>query len=70
MRLGFNNKDINKIAKKAQREGWVLTVTGGNHVKWKSPDGKTMLVSSRTGSYSAWKNFLADLRRAGFDTTL
>jgi hypothetical protein len=67
MRLGINDKDMEKVAKRAQKAGWTITISGGNHLKWLSPDGKTMLVSSRTGSYRAWKNFRADLRRAGFD---
>lgn len=66
MNTGINDKDMRKVAKQAQREGWVITVTGSNHLKWRSPDGIT-LFSPMTGSYRSWKNFRAMLRRNGFD---
>lgn len=66
MLTGINDKDMRKVAKQAQKEGWVITLTGNNHLKWKSPEGIT-LFSPLTGSYRGWKNFRAMLRRNGFD---
>lgn len=68
MKYGFNDKDIEKLARQAVAEGWRVAISGGNHVKWFAPDGKTLIVSSLTGSSSGWRNFKAQMRRAGLST--
>jgi hypothetical protein len=53
----------------ARRQGWRVEQTGksSRHLKWYSPDGKAVIVSSSTPSdHRAIKNHLALLRRAGF----
>lgn len=68
-RIGFNDKDMEKVAKEARQAGWVIEITKGQHVRWKSPDGVTILVSSLTGSSRSWSNFRSMLRRHGVVTT-
>lgn len=65
MKFGFNDKDIEKIAKAAIAEGWRVEIANGGHVKWFAPDGETIIVSSLTGSACGWRNHRAKLRRAG-----
>lgn len=65
MALGFNDKDIEKVAKQATKDGWEVFVSGGNHVKWFSPDGETLLTSALTCNPQSWANFKVLLRRHG-----
>lgn len=65
MRFGFNDKDIERLAKDAIAEGWRVEIAKGGHVKWFAPDGETLIVSSLTGSACGWRNFKAQVRRAG-----
>lgn len=57
---------LRRHAKRAKSEGWTLTVTGSGHIRWKSPDGPSVI----TGSTSHRKGFgprmeRRDLERAG-----
>lgn len=65
MRYGFNDKDIEKIAKQAVAEGWRIVIARGGHVMWYAPDGVNILTSSLTGSARGWANHKASLRRLG-----
>lgn len=70
-RLGAD-KDVEKLAKKARAEGWEVTVTGGNHIKWLAPNGKDMVISGLTGSRgndAGWRKALTQLKRAGLHTS-
>lgn len=66
-RLGAS-KDIEKVAKAARRQKWTVTVTGGNHIRWLSPNGKDIVISGLTGSTgndAGWRKSLTQLKRAG-----
>lgn len=65
MAFGFNDKDIERVAKTAIKLGWDVKVSGGNHVKWLSPDGETFLTSALTCNSQSWANFKVLLRRHG-----
>lgn len=41
-----NDKDINKLIKKAAKFGWSFEIKGGGHIKGKSPCGQFMTVIS------------------------
>lgn len=60
-----SNKDVRALLKLARRQGWRV-LTNGNHFKWYSPDGKTLIVTANTPSdRRALMNMTRDLRRAG-----
>jgi predicted RNA binding protein YcfA (HicA-like mRNA interferase family) len=63
-RLGAD-KEIEKIARDARKEGWDVTITGGNHIRWRSPDGKSTVISGLTGATPGWVKAKSQLRRAG-----
>lgn len=63
-RLGAD-KEIEKLAKKARKDGWEVTVTGGNHIKWVDPDGILVVVSGLTGSNPGWIKAKNQLKKAG-----
>ena len=65
MAFGFNDKDIEKLAKAAIAEGWRVEIARGGHVMWFAPDGVNILTSSLTGSARGWDNHRAGLRRLG-----
>jgi predicted RNA binding protein YcfA (HicA-like mRNA interferase family) len=64
--IHVNNKDILKVIKKAEQQGWQVVPTKNGHMKWYAPDGKSIVTSPSTGSYRSWKNFLAMIRKAGY----
>lgn len=65
MAYGFNDKDIEQLARVALKAGWRVEMTKGSHVMWYAPDGTTKILSSLTGSPCSWRNFKNQLRKAG-----
>jgi predicted RNA binding protein YcfA (HicA-like mRNA interferase family) len=63
-RLGAD-KEIEKLRKQAVREGWDVTITGGNHIRWRSPDGETTVISGLTGATPGWIKAKNQLKKAG-----
>ena len=45
MRIKTPMKDSDKIIKALIEAGWVTVHTRGDHQKWKSPDGRTTIVT-------------------------
>ena len=64
-------KEYARIAKVAENEhGWKVVVSGGNHLKWTSPDGPVVFSSATpSDGRRASKNLLRDLKKAGLDLT-
>lgn len=61
------SKDLNKIFKALDDQGFKVTLTKGSHYKIYGPDGRLVTVTGGTPSDGrSNKNFLAALRRAGF----
>jgi len=61
-----NNKELKKIIKYAEKQGWRVLRTKSGHFKWYSPDGESIVTSPSTGSHKSWKNFMALLKKAGY----
>lgn len=62
------NKDIEKLARAARKQGWTVEVTRGNHVKFIPPDGGRFHIGSLTGCQSGDKKFAAQLKKAGLQS--
>jgi len=59
------NKYLKDLMRKAKAQGWRVEVA--SHMKWYSPDGRTIIVTGHSESdHRALKNTLARMRRAGF----
>lgn len=56
-----NNKDLKKILKDAETQGWVFS-KGIRHIKGKHPSGKTTTISVSPSDYRVLKNIQRDLR--------
>jgi hypothetical protein len=63
-RLGAD-KEIEKAARKARKEDWEVTVTGGNHIRWVDPDGKVVCISGLTGAGPGWVKAKNQLKKSG-----
>lgn len=56
--------DVKKWRRRAIRDGWQIT-RRGSHEKWRSPDNRTVFVSTTTMKSFSLNNLRAELRRAG-----
>lgn len=59
------NKDIEKLARKAKKQGWTVEVTGSNHLRFITPDGSKKVVGGLTTCGPGVKKFSSALRKAG-----
>lgn len=53
------------LYKAARRQGWEITRTAGQHLKWCSPAGETVHTPSTPGRRRSYLHQRAALRRAG-----
>lgn len=59
-------KELAKIAKEAEAQGWTITLTNGGHFKWMSPEGGFMFTSQTPSDVRAFHRIRSDLRKLGF----
>lgn len=60
-------RELRRLAKLALAQGWEIERTGNDHLRWKAPDGKGIVISASTparGRRSSL-NAIADLKRNG-----
>lgn len=55
------------LARAAREAGWSIVVTGGGHLRWRSPSGSVVITSSTPGDHRGARNAARHLRRAGLD---
>lgn len=60
------SKDLNDLAKKAMKQGWVITLRNNGHLAWKSPKGGVVFSASSPSDYRAIKNTIRELKKFGF----
>lgn len=61
-----SSKDLKPLIRKAEKQGWTVTRTRGDHLKWTGPSGGTPYFSSSTPSDSrAVINLEKDLLKRG-----
>jgi predicted RNA binding protein YcfA (HicA-like mRNA interferase family) len=59
-------KDIAKLMKEAEKQGWTVSMTKGDHFKWMSPLGGLFYSSQTPTDHRAINNLKRDLRVNGF----
>lgn len=59
-------KDLRQLVKQAEKQGWEVTRTGGDHLKWVSPLGAFFFSASTPSDIRGLKNLKRDLRVYGF----
>lgn len=63
-----SKNDFRDLRRAAEKQGWTIETSRGGHLKWKSPNGKTIFSSATPSDKRAVNNHLSLLRRAGFAT--
>lgn len=61
----MNDNEWQKLISAARAQGWTIEVRRNSHLKWVSPDGKSVFTSSTPSDHRAVKNARRDLRKAG-----
>ena len=59
-------KELAKIAKEAEAQGWTISITNGGHLKWVSPTGRCVFTAQTPSDVRAYHRIRSDLRRMGF----
>lgn len=59
------NKEIEKLARKAKKQGWTVEITRGNHLKFVPPGGGRPVFGGLTSCQVGVKKFSSQLRKAG-----
>ena len=57
-----NNKELKKILKDAEEQGWAFSKGRGSHIKGKHPTGKTTTISVSPSDHRVLLNIQKDLR--------
>jgi hypothetical protein len=60
------NKELNKLIKRAQGQGWQTVQVRSGHIKWTSPTGRILFTSFSPSDRHAVKNIQRDLCVNGF----
>lgn len=64
-------RTIEEIVRVASRRGWVVTTTGGGHLRFTHPDGGLVFAARTPSDWRATRKVAAELQRQeeGFDRT-
>ena len=65
MSLG-TSKEYSVLIKQALKQGWNVTTTRGNHLKWVSPTGEFFFTALTTSDKRSIQYVKRDLRLRGF----
>jgi hypothetical protein len=60
------NKELNKLLREAQGQGWVTVQLKSGHIKWTSPAGRIVFTSFSPSDRHAVKRIQRDLCVNGF----
>lgn len=63
-----SKKDFQQLIKQAERQGWVVTKTKGNHLRWVSPSGRIVFSAFTPSDKRGLLNTIKELRVGGFVT--
>jgi hypothetical protein len=61
-------RDLRQLARRAEAAGWIITLTGSNHLAWKPPSGQTVFCPSTPSDHRSVQNVIGKLKRAGLKT--
>jgi predicted RNA binding protein YcfA (HicA-like mRNA interferase family) len=59
-------KELHQLAEEAEKQGWTITSTKGDHRKWVSPKGGIVFTSATPSDRRAIFKIRRDLRLNGF----
>jgi hypothetical protein len=59
-------KEYAGLARSARRQGWKITRTGSNHLRWTNPEGRSVFTPATPGTtYTGILPILRKLQNAG-----
>lgn len=61
-----NKGDFKAIMKSAQAQGWTITRSRNNHLRWHSPSGQVVFSAATPSDHRAIRNHVTMMRRAGY----
>lgn len=59
------SKELKVLQKEALIQGWSVSLSNGNHLKWVAPNGKVIFTSKTPSDARAIDNIKRDLKSAG-----
>lgn len=59
------DKDTNKLIRAARKQGWEVSITKGNHVKFVPPGSGDIIFGALTGSITGQRMLKRQLQKAG-----
>jgi predicted RNA binding protein YcfA (HicA-like mRNA interferase family) len=60
-------KELHQLLKKAEKQGWRVNRTKGDHYKWVSPEGQIVFSAQTPSDSRAIKNIIRDLAKKGYE---
>lgn len=68
MRLPRKMPDgLRRMALLARDQGWSVEHARSGHLRWTSPEGRSVCTGATPSDARGWRNDVAKLRRAGLD---
>ena len=67
MSVKLSNRDLAKLVKKAEAQGWTVRLRSNNHLVWKNPEGRSYFSASTPSDRRAVLNITQGLRAFGLD---
>ena len=64
-RRGIKPVELRDLYERAEQAGCTISITGGNHIRVRTPDGKVVHGPLTSGAKRAILNVRSQLRRAG-----
>jgi len=61
--------ELKNIIRLAEKQGWVISLTKGGHLKWTRSDGAFFFSASTPSDSRALKNIMKELRNRNLQNT-
>jgi hypothetical protein len=61
--MAGHRTEVQKLARMLRGEGWRVEHTGGNHLKWRSPDGVLVITGWSPGTHRWRAYFWTEVKR-------
>jgi hypothetical protein len=62
-----SHKDMRKLIRQAEAQGWVVKYGGGGHLKFLAPGGGIVVSPGTASDYRSMRNHVALMKRLGFE---
>ena len=63
----ITDRDLRKLVRATEKQGAILSRTGGGHIRMKLPGGQVAYTSATPSDFRTTRNLRAELRRKGME---